>query len=157
SLPAASLSEGEHSLRIRYRRPYANDGAGLHRFVDPENAEVYLYTNFEPYNANRLFPHFDQPDLKAPLSLRVLAPADWQVIANTRESAIDTAADGRRLWHFPASAAISSYLYAVHAGPFQVWEDQAGDIPLRLFARRTLAPFVQTDEWFLPTRQSFAF
>ena len=157
TLAPEQFSSGRNSIAIRYRRPFATDGAGLHRFVDPENGETYLYTNFEPYDANRLFPHFDQPNLKAPLTLDVMAPPSWQVIGNTRESSIDASADGRRHWRFPATAPISSYIYAMHAGPFTVWEDSAGDIPLRLFARTALAPYVKTEEWFVPTRQSFAF
>jgi len=156
SIPAAALQDGRNRIDIRYERPYASDGAGLHRFIDPENAEVYLYTNFEPYDANRWFPHFDQPNLKAPLTLEVTAPASWQVIANTRETAAD-AADGRKHWVFPPTPAISSYVYAMHTGPFRVWEDTAGSIPLRLFARSAVADYVDTAEWFEPTRKSFDF
>ncbi len=112
SIPAAALQAGSNRISIRYERPYASDGAGLHRFVDPENGEVYLYTNFEPYDANRWFPHFDQPNLKAPLTLEVTAPADWQVIANTRETDVTPAGD-HRLWSFPATQPISSYVFAM--------------------------------------------
>lgn len=157
SIPASALQDGPNRIDLEYERPFATDGAGLHRFVDPENGETYLYTNFEPYDANRWFPHFDQPNLKAPLTLEVTAPASWQVIANTRESSIADAADGRRHWSFPATPPISSYIYALHAGPFRVWESTAGDIPLRLFARNAVADYVDTAEWFEPTRKSFAF
>jgi aminopeptidase N len=156
SIPAAALQPGSNQVNIRYERPYASDGAGLHRFIDPENGEIYLYTNFEPYDANRWFPHFDQPNLKAALTLEVSAPADWEVIANTRESSV-TASEGRRHWLFPATPPISSYIYAMHAGPFRVWEASAGDIPLRLFARNAVADYVDTAEWFEPTRKSFDF
>lgn len=156
SLAAELFTAGNNTINISYQRPFATDGAGLHKFTDPENGEIYLYTNFEPYDANRLFPHFDQPNLKAPLTLTVLAPDEWQIIANTRETEI-TEQGSRRLWTFPASAVISSYVYAMHAGPFTQWQDQAGNIPLRLFARNSIAPFVDTDSWFTPTKQSFAF
>jgi aminopeptidase N len=156
TLPAAALIAGTNTAAISYTRPFANDGAGLHRFVDPENGEEYFYTNFEPYNANRLFPHFDQPNLKAPLTLEVTVPSSWHVIANTQESEIRSEG-ARNHWVFPATAPLSSYVYAMHAGPYTVWENNAGGIPLRLFARKALAPFVVPDEWFIPTQQSFAF
>jgi aminopeptidase N len=156
TIPASALQDGHNRIDIQYERPYASDGAGLHRFVDPENGETYLYTNFEPYDANRWFPHFDQPNLKAPLTLEVDAPATWQVIANTRETTVSETTDMKH-WVFPATQPISSYVYAMHAGPFRVWESTAGDIPLRLFARNAVADYVDTEEWFSPTRKSFDF
>src|SRR5687767_4871108 len=107
SIPATALVAGANKVSITYSRPFANDGAGLHKFTDPENGEEYFYTNFEPYNANRLFPHFDQPNLKAPLTLEVRAPVSWQVIANTREAEIRSEGD-RNHWLFPATAPLSS-------------------------------------------------
>ena len=89
SIPATELAAGRNTLVISYSHPYSNDGSGLHRFIDPENGDIYLFTDFEPYDANRLFPHFDQPDLKASYSLQVSAPRDWQVISATRETSIE--------------------------------------------------------------------
>ncbi|HEY3479037.1 MAG TPA: aminopeptidase N, partial [Streptomyces sp.] len=43
---------------------YSHTGEGLHRFVDPVDGEVYLYTQFEPADSRRLFANFEQPDLK---------------------------------------------------------------------------------------------
>lgn len=156
SIPAAAFTAGSNTLTISYSKPYATDGRGLHKFTDPEDGEEYFYTSFEPYNANRLFPHFDQPNLKAPLTLEVTVPAAWQVIANTRESEILTEGE-RKHWIFPATPPLSSYVYAMYAGPYASWEGNADGIPLRLFARKTMAAFVNPEEWFGPTRQSFAF
>jgi len=156
TVPASELSVGKNTIDVVYDRPYATDGSGLHRFVDPENGEVYLYTDFEPYDANRLFPHFDQPDLKATYALEVNAPSHWQIISATRESSIEEKGN-KKHWMFPASAKFSSYVFSLHAGNYAVWEDNFEDIPLRLFARQSLAEYVKTEEWFKPTKQSFAF
>ena len=156
SIPATELAAGRNTLVISYSHPYSNDGSGLHRFIDPENGDIYLFTDFEPYDANRLFPHFDQPDLKASYSLQVSAPRDWQVISATRETSIEQMGD-KNHWTFARSAIFSSYIFSLHAGNYAVWEDQFEDIPLRLFARQSLAQYVKTDEWFIPTKQSFAF
>ena len=156
TIPASELTSGKTTVVVDYHRPYATDGSGLHRFVDPENGEVYLYTDFEPYDANRLFPHFDQPDLKAKYTLQVTAPAHWQIISATRENKIDQQGD-TKVWHFPESAKFSSYVFSLHAGNYAVWEDEFEGMPLRLFARQSLAQYVKTDEWFTPTKQSFKF
>ena len=157
SIAPAHLSEGEHSIAIAYSHPYSSDGSGLHRFQDPEDGSVYLYTHFEPYKANRFFPHFDQPDLKARYTVEVTAPGNWEVVTTAREDKVDTLENGFKVWHFPQTKKFSSYIFPLHAGPFVVWENDAGGIPLRLFARKTLAEHVKPDDWFKFTRESFAF
>ena len=156
TLPADVFTRQQNTLSIQYRTPYATNGDGLHRFKDPKTGRVYVYTNFEPYDANRMYPHFDQPNLKASYTLDVLAPASWTVISAVRENKV-VDSKGKKHWYFSASPKISSYIFPLHAGPFHVWEDTAGDIPLRLFARQEVAEFVKTDDWFTPTKQSFTF
>ena len=155
-LPAAALRVGANRVTIGFSHPYSSDGSGLYRFVDPEDGRAYLFTDFEPYNQNRLFPSFDQPNLKARFSSRVTVPSDWQVVSVVpAESAV--AVDGRKVWTFPASPPISTYVFALHAGQYHVWESEAGGIPLRLFARESLARYVNPSEWFSVTRQGFEF
>jgi aminopeptidase N len=160
TIPAAKLQAGNNQITIHYSRPFATDGSGFHRFKDPEDGSVYLYTDFEPYDANKLFPIFDQPDLKATYTLDVKAPKHWKIISTSRESKVETSEQSNH-WFFPETKKISSYVFSVHAGDYQVWEDTYKDknfeIPLRLFARKKLAQYVKTDEWFTPTKQSFAF
>lgn len=61
---------------------YMNTGEGLHRFVDPVDNEVYLYSQCQVADARRIFPNFEQPDLKATFQLTVIAPARWEVVGN---------------------------------------------------------------------------
>jgi aminopeptidase N len=156
TLPAGSLEPGEQLLRIEYEHPYSQDGAGLYRYVDPEDGKVYLYTDFEPYDASRMYPHFDQPDLKARHSLSVRAPASWQVVSATRESSVVDDGD-HRVWDFPATPLMSSYIFSLHAGEYVVFEDKDFRYPLRLFARDSMAKYVKPKEWFGWTRQGFDF
>ena len=151
------LRKGEHSIAIEYSHPYSSDGSGLHRFKDPEDGNVYLYTHFEPYKANRFFPHFDQPDLKARYTVEVTAPGNWEVVTTAREEKVEERENGFKVWHFPQTRKFSSYIFPLHAGPFVVWENEADGIPLRLFARKTLAEHVKPADWFKFTRESFAF
>ena len=156
SLPAQALHTGMNVVDIEFTHPYSSDSSGMYRFRDPVDERDYLYTDFEPYDQNRLFPSFDQPDLKARYSTQVSVPANWQVISVVAESSIVEQGD-RKLWTFPPSAPISTYIYALHAGEYQRWEAAAGDIPLRLFARASMAEYVYPEDWFIPTRQGFEF
>lgn len=150
------FAAGKNNLRIHYTHPFATAGDGLHRYKDQQTGNVYLYSNFEPYNAHKMFPHFDQPDIKATYKLDVNAPQEWQVISTTRELNIAPLGD-KKHWKFAQTPVMASYVFSLHAGPYAVWEDKAGDIPLRLFARQELAQYVNFKEWFLFTQQAFAF
>ena len=156
SIPASQLQSGSNSIQISYSHPYDGDGTGLHRFVDPEDGQTYLYTYLWPYYANRLLPSFDQPSLKANFSLSVLAPHGWTVVSAAPGSS-EPAASGSNLWTFNTTPKISSYIFSLHAGPYAVWEDNTGDVPLRLFARQSLAEFVSVDEWFEITQGGMQF
>ena len=155
TLPA--LAAGAHRLEVRWRHAYSETGEGLYRFKDPEDGRLYLYTDFEPFNANKLFPCFDQPDLKARFTLKVDAPAAWTVISTMRESKVAPAGAGRKLWEFPPTPPLSTYVFSLHAGEYAHWSAKAGSIPLRLFARRSLARYVDAQEWFDVTRRGLAF
>ncbi|HEX9236408.1 MAG TPA: aminopeptidase N, partial [Actinomycetota bacterium] len=53
----------DNVLRVVGRPEYHRDGVGMHRFIDPVDGTVYLYTDAEPYDIHRVYPCFDQPDL----------------------------------------------------------------------------------------------
>jgi len=150
------FKQQKNTLRIEFEHAYSRAGDGLHRYQDPQTGKVYLYSNFEPYNANKMFPHFDQPNIKASYLLSVLAPVDWQVISAQRESSVSEES-GKKRWTFPITPKIPSYIFPLHAGPYKVWEDKSGSVPLRLFARQEIAQYVQPEEWFTFTQQSFDF
>ncbi|MCO1335763.1 aminopeptidase N [Microbulbifer sp. OS29] len=150
------LAKKEHLIEVDYQQPYSNNGSGLHRFEDPKDGKVYMYTDFEPFDANRLFPHFDQPNLKARYTLDVTAPKDWIVISAERENRVEEKGE-KNHWFFPQTQKFSSYVFSLHAGPYHIWEDDADGIPLRLMARQSLVEYVKTDDWFTFTKQSFEF
>ncbi|MDE0225964.1 MAG: aminopeptidase N [Gammaproteobacteria bacterium] len=156
TLPASSLRTGSNVVEIAFSHPYSADGSGVYRFRDPVDGRDYLYTDFEPFDANRLFPCFDQPDLKATFATRATVPADWQVVSVVAESGVENHGD-TSTWTFPRSARISTYVYALHAGHYRQWESAAGEIPLRLFARESVADYIYPEHWFVPTRQGFEF
>ena len=139
---------------------YSNTGEGLHRFVDPVDGEVYLYSQFETADAKRMFACFDQPDLKATFDVTVTAPAHWQVISNGATTSIEDRG-AAKVHTFATTAPMSTYLVALIAGPYARWDDvyadEHGEIPLGLFCRASLAPFMDAERLFTETKQGFDF
>jgi aminopeptidase N len=156
TLPANTLRRGRQRVDIEFSHAYSTDGVGFYRWEDPEDKRVYVYTDFEPYQANRLFPLFDQPDLKATYELTVDAPADWIVVSSEPEFSVSDSGAGRR-WTFNRSRRFSTYIFSLHAGPWHAWSAQAGKVPLRLLVRQSLAPHVNHAEWLKVTQQGFEF
>jgi aminopeptidase N len=135
---------------------YSNTGEGLHRFVDPVDSEVYLYSQFETADAKRMFACFDQPDLKAVFHVSVTAPQHWQVVSNGAATSVDGG-----VHMFATTPRMSTYLVALIAGPYARWDDsysdEHGEIPLGIFCRATLAEFMDAERLFTQTKQGFGF
>jgi aminopeptidase N len=155
-LPLTGLA-AKNTLVVSADCPYSNTGEGLHRFVDPVDGQVYLYTQFEPADAKRMFTCFDQPDLKATFTVHVTAPFDWQVVSNTGDREIEAGAGGSQLVHFAPTKRISTYLVALIAGPYAKVTDSHDGIPLGLYCRASLAEFLDPEELFRVTKQGFDF
>ncbi|MDH3429954.1 MAG: aminopeptidase N, partial [Gammaproteobacteria bacterium] len=159
TVAAATLREGPNEVVVRFSHGWSDNGSGLYRYDDPGDGLNYLYTDFEPYDANAAFPLFDQPDIKGRFTLSVTAPVDWHVISTHRETSIEQATDATRTWQFPETPPIPTYVMSLHAGAYSVWEDREFRIPLRLFARQSMAGLVGPDTgmWFEYTRAGFDF
>jgi aminopeptidase N len=143
-------------LRVAADCAYSRSGEGLHRFTDPADGRVYLYSDLETFDAHRVYACFDQPDMKATYELAVTAPADWLVVSNMApESSIG---DGEALrWHFPPTPVVPTYITAVAAGPYHVVRDEHDGIPLGVFCRQSLAEYLDPGEILEVTRQGFDF
>jgi aminopeptidase N len=151
----------ENELVVVADALYTNTGEGLHRFVDPVDGEVYLYTQFEVPDSRRVFAVFEQPDLKATFQFTVRAPAAWQVVSNQPTPEPEVEGD-EATWVFPATPILSSYVTALVAGPYAVVRDElvSSDgrvIPLGIYSRKSLSQFLDADYIFEKTRQGFAF
>jgi aminopeptidase N len=135
---------------------YSNTGEGLHRFVDPVDDEVYLYSQFETADAKRMFACFDQPDLKATFDVTVTAPEHWQVISNGATTSVEAG-----VHTFATTPRMSTYLVALIAGPYARWDDvytdEHGEIPLGIFCRASLGEFMDAERLFTETKQGFGF
>jgi aminopeptidase N len=156
-LPRKLMTKGRNRVLIKFEQAYSKSGSGLYRFVDPEDKNNYLYSDFEPYDANQMFPCFDQPDLKASFELTVRTPKDWTVITSVLPQGTQASGETHLVWNFPESKLFSTYIFSLHAGPYHEWKDPTATIPSRLFARKSLAKFVKSEEWFQPTRQGMKY
>ncbi|MHB1064239.1 MAG: aminopeptidase N, partial [Georgenia sp.] len=152
----------ENEVRVVATGRYMNTGEGLHRFVDPVDQEVYLYTQFEVADSRRVFAVFEQPDLKATFAFTVTAPAHWTVVSGTATPEPEPAGDGAATWRFAPTQVISSYLTAIVAGPYhrvagELTSRDGRTIPLGVHARASLAEHVDAEEIMDITRAGFAF
>jgi aminopeptidase N len=164
----------QNKVSILFTGNYNHSGVGLHHYIDPSDQKEYLYTQFEPYDCNRLFPCFDQPDLKAVLELAVVAPQEWIVLSNEFEkenSALQSPDDLDKLhiltdkekdhlfaqtevykknyhfYYFNATPRISTYLYALCAGPYYCLKSPLDcEVPLRLFFRESMKDYGEPEE-----------
>ncbi len=136
---------------------YTNTGEGLHRFVDPVDGAVYLYSQFETADAKRLYACFDQPDLKARFTVRVTAPQDWQVVSNGTRTGTETDPSGAVAHSFATTEPMSTYVTALIAGPYHVVRDHHDGIDLGIYCRSTLAQYLDADRLFTETKQGFDF
>jgi aminopeptidase N len=133
---------------------YTTIGQGLHRFLDPVDNEVYLYSQFETTDAKRMYACFDQPDLKASFTLHVTAPAHWVVISNAAVTEVEDDEETKTL-HFASTPRMSTYITALVAGPFFSASDHHDGIELGLYCRNSLAEHFDTEELFSITKAGF--
>ena len=166
-----------NELRVAADCAYSRSGEGLHRFTDPADGNVYMYTDLETFDAHRVYACFDQPDLKATFQFEIIARPGWLVISNMAPSASPATGDAAvaraeasgksaagveasgalTRWVFPATPVLPTYITAVVAGPYHSVRSEHDGIPLGIFCRQSLASYLDPDEIFEVTRQGFDF
>lgn len=157
---ALSLTEGDHELFVTAVMRFSRTGEGLHRFVDPVDDRVYLYSQFEVADARRMFPTFEQPDLKATFEFTVVAPSGWTVVSNSPAVTPEPVDEQLSVWRFAPTPRISTYITAVCAGEFHTVTDSyvredGSEIPLSLAVRQSLVPHLDAERLFTTTKRGF--
>jgi aminopeptidase N len=146
---AIAPTAGANELRVVAWCIYSRSGEGLHRFVDPVDKEVYLYTQFETFDAHRMFACFDQPDLKSRFRFVVEAPEHWKVLSNmpsSRDGDVHT---------FEPTPVQSTYITAIVAGPYVGTTAKHRDIDLGVYCRASLGDYLDANDIIEITRQGF--
>lgn len=162
------LKEGANAIAIWYRNKYDNDGSGCVNFIDVDQKQ-YIYTQFEPYYANRVFPLLDQPDLKAQMRLSVLTPSDWKKVISNEHPTIDGKAfnieeyfANAKTAHkelvaeflqgfngnvtiFPITKLLLTYLFAFVAGAYEELKlkETYKNIPMSLYCIESLYKYLE--------------
>jgi aminopeptidase N len=166
-LPKEYLVVGSNTTVIHWRTKYDNDGNGCVSFVDVDGKQ-YIYTQFEPYYCNRVFPLFDQPDLKAKMVLNIIAPKEWKVLSNekpstkgdfsaeeyvnnTKSASPDIAdfikgSEGQQMVLHPETKILPNYLFCFVAGEYSELEcpNPYKNIPMSLFCIESLVDHLKT-------------
>ncbi len=178
-----NLSEGSHKLEVDGLAEYTTIGQGLHRFQDPVDGEVYMYTQFETADAKRVFCCFDQPDIKARYDFSVTTPEKWRLVTNNTVTTSDAeGVEGAVTHTATVDYQLSTYLVAFCVGPWhEVRDEWSGTIsthegeeelakvaaekglvtsgemtvPLGIYCRQSLAEHLDADELFEVTKQGF--
>ena len=103
-----SLGVGRHELRIDYTGKINTSPSGLFK-VDYDGGRM-LATQFEPADARRLLPLFDEPAKKATFRVSTVVPQGLLAISNMPEASSEPLPGGLKLVRFAPTPKMSSYL-----------------------------------------------
>lgn len=121
TLPAELSPDHPGVLRIEYEGKIDGERPqGIYAVSEGEGADDrYLYSMFEPLEARRAFPCFDEPEYKVPWKLSIRVRKGHSAFANAEAvSEVDEGATKKIT--FAETPPIPSYLVAFMAGPFEV-------------------------------------
>lgn len=136
-LDRRALRAGENLFEASFRSPTAATGTPLTTFRDPVDGASYCYTLVVPADAHGLFPCFDQPDLKGTFRLALTLPESWSTAANSAETDVQPAGEGRVTRRFAPTRPLPTYLFAFAAGPFDVLPVADAAVPMRILLRKS--------------------
>ncbi|UQA59227.1 M1 family metallopeptidase [Polyangium aurulentum] len=139
------LSPGKARLTVSYRGVLDGESSrGIYRQSEGSGPDdSYLYTRFEPIDARRAFPCFDEPAYKVPWKLTIRAKKGHTALANAPVASKTAGPDGLEVIAFEESKPMPSYLVAFVVGPFDLVNAKpAGhhDTPLRFIVPRGRGP-----------------
>ncbi|NDB07913.1 MAG: aminopeptidase N [Actinobacteria bacterium] len=144
-------------LVVEIEGEYSKNGEGLQYSLDPADGEAYLYSQGETAYIRRMYPCFDQPDLKATFTLTAIAPKHWEVISNSPVTSKIVEGE-KATWSFATTPRIPTYICALIAGPYShvhdVYQGQKR-VDLGIYCRKSLASHLDPDEIFTVTKQGF--
>src|SRR6266853_2744009 len=133
------LPAGEHTIALEFSGKITPKGRGLYYMPYPEQGtgakKVALGTQFEPSDARRFFPCWDEPSVRARFQLTAVVPGDWLAVSNMpieSERKIDIGKEVR----FQATPSMSSYLNVFVAGELDLIETKGAGTQIRLIATK---------------------
>jgi cytosol alanyl aminopeptidase len=129
------LEAGRAEIRISYSAPISDKLSGLYRVK--EDNQHYVFTQFEPTDARRMLPCFDEPGYKVPFELRVTTPKGNIAVANSHEVERADVDEGRRtMFRFAPTPPLPTYLFALAAGPLEIRQGATEPVKIRLITTK---------------------
>ena len=131
---ARALDVGAWRLRARWTAALGDVPEGMYRVE--HGGAPYLFTQFEPLAARRVFPCFDEPAFKAPFAVTLVAPKALVALANTPRIE-QSEREGEVRHVFAPTPPLPTYLVAFAVGPFELSEvvrggEASGGAPIRV-------------------------
>jgi len=130
-LGVPGLQPGTAEVTIDFRARFGREVGAF----KPREASTYVFTQFEPVEARRAFPCFDQIRFKVPWTVRLIVPKGMQAFSNAPAEREEILRDGRKIVSFEPTRPLPSYLIAFAVGTFRVTELPRGPVPMRLIER----------------------
>ena len=111
---------GNHTLTIHYNGVIGKSTLGFFAmdYDTPAGKRRTIATNFEPASERRFMPSWDEPSLKATLTLSVDMPADRTAISNMPVASTENLSNGQKRVHFATTPKMSTYLFFLGVGDF---------------------------------------
>ncbi len=152
-IPASTQKRGSNHITVNFTAPFSTNELGFSRFEDQEDKKVYYAADLERFNANKLFPSFDQVDIKGRFRLVVTTNDSDLVISNVPESEVVQKTPGEKTWDFAAGPKLSPSVFALFVGPYKSEQNKN----LRILSRQTFAKYVDTKDMFKVTKEGIDF
>ncbi len=128
----------DYRLHLRFTGILNDQLHGFYRstFTDDQGVEhVIAVTQFEPADARRAFPCWDEPEFKAVFAVTLVVDERLTALANASVASEEPLGDGRRRVRFNDTMLMSTYLVAFVVGPFELTPPVEVDgVPLRVAA-----------------------
>ncbi len=133
TLPVA-LAAGRHTVTIAYRGKIGTQAEGF--FVDkyptPSGDKLMLGTQFEPTDARRVFPCWDEPVYRATYDITLVVREKLMAVTNMPAVSEKSLGNGWKEVAFARTPSMASYLVALYAGEFETLEGEQDGVKLRI-------------------------
>ena len=127
---ALTLTPGNYSLAIDFSNEFNTQAVGLYRMES--DGVGYAYTQFEPTDARKAFPCFDEPSFKIPFQLNITARENHEVVSNTPVRS-ESRRDGWKKLEFGVTKPLPTYLLAIAVGAMDSIEIPNLPVPGRVY------------------------